>query len=164
MASIGVLVLFLLKVAGGEKEECSVKIESIIPLSLSFTAREPIRTSSLWSMPRITLSPAASLTAMDLHRSSANNALGLGFESSLVSLKYLQCWFQTKPGLRGFLTGQYAAYTHKVVKLYGNRITKWIIGEDWPWRGWVNTGKELGLSGRSQVRLAEGAVSHRQSP
>ena len=114
-ASIGVLVLFLLKVAGGEEAEYNVKIKSIIPSSFHFSARGPVRTSSLWSMPRITLLPAISRVETDLHRSSANKALGFGLGSSLVSLKYLQCWFQTNPGLRGFLIGQYAAYMHKVV-------------------------------------------------
>ena len=89
-ASIGVLVLFLLKVAGGDEVECKVKMESIILRSCNLTTRGPVRTFSLWSIPRITLSPAVSVAESDLRRSSANKALGTGFGTFLVSLKYLQ--------------------------------------------------------------------------
>ena len=47
IASIGVLVLFPINVAGVEREECSVRMESIIPMALNFTPKEAVLTSSL---------------------------------------------------------------------------------------------------------------------
>ena len=91
IASMGFLFLFLLKVAGGEDSECNVRIESTNPMSLNFIPREPDRTSSLWSIPRMTLSPAIKRAVIDLQRSSAKVALGLGLGQSSTSLKYLQC-------------------------------------------------------------------------
>ena len=101
IVSIGVLELFLWKVAGSDAEEWRLRMKLIIPSALSFTTSEPVLTFSLWTMPRMTLSLATSLAEIVLHRSSAKRALGFGFCSSLVSLKKRHYWFQKDPGFLG---------------------------------------------------------------
>ena len=91
IASIGVLLVFRLWVAGGEAGECWVRMASESPREVNLLASQLDRTSALLLMPITMLSPVSKEVVIAERRSASKTEQG----SRVVvpwSWRYRRCW------------------------------------------------------------------------
>ena len=96
-ASIGVLVVLRLWVEGADREPCWARMGLDRPKPRRAVERGESRTSPLWSMPRIILSPAAIRRRMARQRSASKQTRGSGTGSPADAFfaQYRKCWDHT---------------------------------------------------------------------
>jgi hypothetical protein len=106
MASIGILLLFFRLVSGGCWSGNADSMASCIPSLAAIRATDPVRTSSLASMPRMIWSPASSHSCICSSNCVSNILRG---HSKLSSPRqWRSCWLYADPSSCVVLHGRYA--------------------------------------------------------